>query len=165
MSSSWGINRTMAQIHALLFVSDAPLAMNEIMERLGISRGNASMNLRELMEWGIVRRSRAPGTRKDVYSSDTDPYQMFVHVVRERKKREIDPTAEAIREVVAQIPAETPEGDVLRLRQRLLALLEIFELIDGGFRIVFESGLELTTIKEMLEQLSAVDLVGSLGSQ
>ena len=73
MSSNWGINRTMAQIHALLFVSGVPLEVNEIMDRLQISRGNASMNLRELMDWGIVRRFRQPGDRKDVYISDTDP--------------------------------------------------------------------------------------------
>src|SRR5580658_4766972 len=100
MSSSWGINRTMAQIHALLFVSGVPLEVNEIMDRLQISRGNASMNLRELMDWGIVRRFRQPGDRKDVYISDTDPYQMFLRVVRERKRRELDPTADAIREVL-----------------------------------------------------------------
>src|ERR1700691_1832401 len=98
MSSSWGINRTMAQIHALLFVSGVPLEVNEIMDRLQISRGNASMNLRELIDWGIVRRFRQPGDRKDVYISDTDPYQMFLRVVRERKRRELDPTAEGIRD-------------------------------------------------------------------
>jgi HTH-type transcriptional regulator, glycine betaine synthesis regulator len=92
MSSSWGINRTMAQIHALLFVTGVPMEVNEIMERLQISRGNASMNLRELMDWGIVRRFRRPGDRKDTYLSETDPYQMFIRVIRERKRREIDPT-------------------------------------------------------------------------
>ena len=71
MSSSWGINRTMAQIHALLFITGQPLEVNEIMERLQISRGNASMNLRELMDWGIVRRFRQPGDRKDTYLSET----------------------------------------------------------------------------------------------
>jgi DNA-binding transcriptional regulator GbsR (MarR family) len=91
MSSSWGINRTMAQIHALLFVSGVPLEVNEIMDRLQISRGNASMNLRELMDWGVVRRFRHPGERKDTYVSESDPYQMFVRIIKERKRREIDP--------------------------------------------------------------------------
>src|SRR5580658_5583532 len=104
MSSSWGINRTMAQIHALLFVTGESLEVNDIMDRLQISRGNASMNLRELMDWGIVRRFRCPGDRKDVYVSDTDPYQMFLRVVRERKRRELDPTADAIREVLTMLP-------------------------------------------------------------
>jgi DNA-binding transcriptional regulator GbsR (MarR family) len=82
MSSSWGINRTMAQIHALLFVTGIPLEVNEIMDRLQISRGNASMNLRELMDWGIVRRFRQPGDRKDTYISETDPYQRSANVVK-----------------------------------------------------------------------------------
>src|SRR5579862_1010198 len=123
MSSSWGINRTMAQIHALLFVSGVPLEVNEIMDRLQISRGNASMNLRELIDWGIVRRFRQPGDRKDVYVSDTDAYQMFLRVVRERKRRELDPTAEGIREVLAALPEEDETEDVNRLRARLEALL------------------------------------------
>src|SRR3569832_1674409 len=98
MSDSWGINRTMAQIHALLFVSGKALDVNDIMKRLHISRGNASMNLRELMDWGIVRRFRQPGYRKDTYVSDSDPFQMFLRVAKERKRRELDPTAEVIRE-------------------------------------------------------------------
>src|SRR5579859_4064237 len=72
MSSSWGINRTMAQIHALLFVSSRPLTVDEIMQRLLISRGNASMSLRDLMDWGIVRRFRRPGERRDTYTSETN---------------------------------------------------------------------------------------------
>ncbi len=71
MSSSWGINRTMAQIHALLFITGKPYSMDEIIERLHISRGNASMNLRDLMEWGIIRRFRRPGDRKDIYLTES----------------------------------------------------------------------------------------------
>jgi HTH-type transcriptional regulator, glycine betaine synthesis regulator len=149
MSSSWGINRTMAQIHALLFVSGVPLEVNEIMDRLQISRGNASMNLRELIDWGIVRRFRQPGDRKDVYVSDTDAYQMFLRVVRERKRRELDPTADAIREVLTILPEEKAE-DVTKLRARLEALLEIFQLIDVCFRQFLKSDTTLTELKEMM---------------
>ncbi len=151
MSSNWGINRTMAQIHALLFVSGVPLEVNEIMDRLQISRGNASMNLRELMDWGIVRRFRQPGDRKDVYISDTDPYQMILRVVRERKRRELDPTADAIREVLAMLPEkdETQEARVLRVR--LESLLEIFGLIDMGFKHVLKTDMTLDEITGMLK--------------
>src|SRR5580704_8564320 len=110
MSSSWGINRTMAQIHALLFVSGESLEVNDIMDRLQISRGNASMNLRELMDWGIVRRFRRPGDRKDMYSSETDPYQMIARIVRERKRRELDPTADSIREILGSLKRATAAG-------------------------------------------------------
>jgi DNA-binding transcriptional regulator GbsR (MarR family) len=139
MSSSWGINRTMAQIHALLFISAEPLSVDEIMQRLLISRGNASMSLRDLMDWGIVRRFRRPGERKDTYSSDTDPWQMFARVVRERKRRELDPTARAIRECIAMLPdpGETREGHVFS--ERLTGLLEVFDLLDAVYRQVLST--------------------------
>lgn len=156
MSSSWGINRTMAQIHALLFVVEQPLDVNDIMDRLQISRGNASMNLRELMDWGIVRRFRRPGDRKDTYSSESDPYQMFARVVRERKRRELDPTADALREVIAMLPPEGAEGlessEIASLRVRLTGLLEIFEVIDAAFRQIFGVGDALVGIQDLLAE-------------
>lgn len=153
MSSAWGINRTMAQIHALLFVSDRALEVNEVMDRLQISRGNASMNLRELMDWGIVRRVRRPGDRKDVYFCDTDPYQMFVRVVRERKRRELDPTQDSIREVLAKLPAEDGDEATRLFRQRLSALLEIFEVIDIAYRKLFgHNELGFDQLREAVER-------------
>lgn len=152
MSSSWGINRTMAQIHALLFVTGVPLEVNDIMERLHISRGNASMNLRELMDWGIVRRFRRPGDRKDVYASETDPYQMFVRVVKERKRREIDPTVEAIREVLGKLPESDRSGEAETLRKRLNSLLEIFGLIDAAYRQVFGAELSFPELQSLIRR-------------
>lgn len=130
----------MAQIHALLFVSGVPLEVNEIMDRLQISRGNASMNLRELMDWGVVRRFRHPGERKDTYVSETDPFQMFVRITKERKRREIDPTYDAVREVVAKLPEDDPSEAVRSLRKRLLGLQEIFGLIDVVYNQIFSQG-------------------------
>ena len=152
MSSSWGINRTMAQIHALLFVVGEPLDMNEIMERLQISRGNASMNLRELMDWGIVRRSRRPGDRKDTYHSETDPYQMFLRVARERKRREIDPTVDAIRECIAMLPEEDASEGAATLRNRLQALLEIFELVDAAYKQIVLSDQGFAQARQLLSK-------------
>jgi DNA-binding transcriptional regulator GbsR (MarR family) len=152
MSSQWGINRTMAQIHALLFVSGRPLEVNDIMKRLQISRGNASMNLRELMDWGIARRFRAPGDRKDTYVSDHDPYQMFLRVVRERKRREIDPTDAAIRECLSFLPETDHSEGADILRARLTGLLEIFDLIDAAYHMVFSSDTAFNDIRQMLMQ-------------
>lgn len=149
MSSSWGINRTMAQIHALLFVSGEPLSVDEIMDRLRISRGNASMSLRDLMDWGIVRRFRKPGERKDAYSSESDPWQMFARVVRERKRRELDPTAGAIRECIAMLPETSLEEDTQVFRDRLEGLLEIFDIVDLVYRQVF------STDKVLVETMKA----------
>lgn len=152
MSSSWGINRTMAQIHALLFVTGIPLEVNEIMERLQISRGNASMNLRELMDWGVVRRFRQPGDRKDTYISETDPFLTIVKIVKERKRREIDPTTDAIREVIAKLPESHADADVRSLRTRLSALLEIFDLMDAAYKQVFATDLSFEDVQSMIQK-------------
>lgn len=137
MSSSWGINRTMAQILALLFTSAQPLTVDEIMERLRISRGNASMSLRDLMDWGIVRRFRRPGERRDAYACETDPWVMFAKVTRERKRREVDPTVTAIRECLDRIPEDADVAEAEALRTRLAGLLEIFTILDSMYRQVF----------------------------
>lgn len=152
MSSSWGINRTMAQIHALLFVTGIPLEVNEIMERLQISRGNASMNLRELMDWGVVRRFRQPGDRKDTYISETDPFLTLVKIVKERKRREIDPTADALREVMAKLPEQNSDPDIQSLRSRLGAWLEIFDLVDAAYKQVFANDINLDDVNSMIRK-------------
>jgi len=139
MSSSWGINRTMAQIHALLLVTGRALSVDEIIERLHISRGNASMNLRDLMDWGIVHRFRRPGDRKDIYGEEGDVWQMFGRVVRERKRREIDPTIGAIRDCVAMLPPDDARDEARLARQRMESLLEVFALIDAVAEQVFRS--------------------------
>lgn len=138
MSSSWGINRTMAQIHALLLITGTPHTVDEIMDRLVISRGNASMSLRNLMEWGIVQRFRRPGDRKDTYLSESDPWSMFARVARERKRREIDPTVSAIHECLNRVPSEANDAETTMFRDRLGALLGAFSVIDAFFSQVFK---------------------------
>ena len=91
MAERWGINRTMAQIHALLMISPEPITADQIMEELKISRGNVSMNLRDLINWGIVRRTGVPGDRRDFFLTEADVWTMFHAILRERKKRELDP--------------------------------------------------------------------------
>lgn len=139
MSSSWGINRTMAQIHALLLGSGRPFSVDEIMERLHISRGNASMNLRDLMDWGIIYRYRNPGDRKDVYMSHDDPWTVFARVARERKRREIDPTVAAIRDCLTMLPPDASDMETTAIRARLEMLVEIFNLIDRVFQDVMST--------------------------
>ena len=139
MSSSWGINRTMAQIHALLFITGKSFSMDEIIERLHISRGNASMNLRDLMEWGIIRRFRRPGDRKDIYLTDSEPWQMVARVVRERKRRELDPTNKVISECLDKVPTGEDVEDAKILRQRLQGLLDIFGMVDAVYEQVFKN--------------------------
>lgn len=91
MANHWGINRTMSQIHALLMISHEPLTAEQIMDELQISRGNVSMNLRDLINWGIVRRTSIAGDRRDFFTTEADVWSMFQIILRERKKRELDP--------------------------------------------------------------------------
>ena len=87
----WGINRTMAQIHALLMVSPDPLTQDEVMEQLDISRGNVNMNIRELISWGLVDRVILSGERKEYFSAEKDIWKVATQIIKERKKRELDP--------------------------------------------------------------------------
>ncbi len=89
--SNWGINRTMAQIHALLLVSADPISADEVMEALNISRGNGNMNIRELINWGLVERVVLPGERKEYFTAEKDIWVVARIIMRERKKRELEP--------------------------------------------------------------------------
>lgn len=91
LGSSWGINRTMAQIHALLLVSTEPVSMEDIMDQLQVSRGNVNMNLRALMDWGIVSRENKIGERREFFVADKDIWAVARQIARERRKREIEP--------------------------------------------------------------------------
>lgn len=87
----WGINRTMAQIHALLLISPDPVTQDDIMEQLSISRGNVNMNIRELISWNLVERVILPGERKEYFTAEKDIWKVATQIMRERKKRELDP--------------------------------------------------------------------------
>ncbi|MBK8710961.1 MAG: MarR family transcriptional regulator [Niastella sp.] len=91
LGTHWGINRTMAQIHALLLVSPDPLSQDDIMEQLSISRGNVNMNVRDLVSWGLVERKIISGERKEHFVADKDIWKVATQIIKERKKRELDP--------------------------------------------------------------------------
>ncbi|MCG3126897.1 MAG: hypothetical protein CHACPFDD_01752 [Phycisphaerae bacterium] len=101
MGTRWGINRTVAQIHALLYLSPEPLNAEEMAETLSVARSNVSNSLRELQGWGIVRVVHKMGDRRDHFESMQDVWEMFVRILDERKRREIDPTLAVLREAVA----------------------------------------------------------------
>lgn len=126
MGSLWGINRTMAQIHALLFITDHPLSANEIMDELQISRGNVSMALRELIAWGIASRVHIKGERREYYTTEKDVWTMFRIIARERKKREVDPTIVVLRDSVSELNSLSAD-DAHYERQQIESLLEFFE--------------------------------------
>lgn len=96
---SWGLNKTMAQIHALLMISPKPLSTEEIMEDLNISRGNANMNIRALLDWHIIYRISVPGERKEFFKSEKDIWALARQVVKERRKRELEPILKVLKNV------------------------------------------------------------------
>src|SRR3982750_5050155 len=98
MGATWGINRTMAEIHALLYIPAQPLCTDDVMERLHISRGNASMSLRALCDWGIIRRLHKRGERREYFESLGDVWEMFSLIAAERKRRGRDPGVEKIKQ-------------------------------------------------------------------
>lgn len=110
LGSQWGINKTMAQIHALLMIAPEPLSMEDIMEELQISRGNASMNLRALMDWGIIYKEYKPGERREFFTSEKDLDELAVKIAQERSKREIKPALKVLKEVSSGTTEKTAEA-------------------------------------------------------
>jgi DNA-binding transcriptional regulator GbsR (MarR family) len=132
MASQWGINRTMAQIHALLYATAEPLDTDEIMERLQISRGNANMNLRGLVDWNLVRKTHQPGSRKDYFVAEEDVWTISTTIIEERQRREIKPVQDALDGVALELRASNPTAEAdSALADRVEALVDIMEIFDG----------------------------------
>ena len=110
LGTQWGINRTMAQIHALLLVSPDPMSADDIMHALKISRGNTNMNVRELLDWGIVEKILKPGERKEFFVADKDIWTVAMKIVKERKRREVEPILNALNQL-KDIDAEKGDKD------------------------------------------------------
>ncbi len=152
MGSNWGIPRTMAQAHALLYASGEPMNTDDVMEQLGISRGNASMTLRRLVDWGIVSRIHRRGDRKEYYLAEQDVWKMFRTILTERKKREVDPLLDALedcrrrtdvprgRKVDHEAMAVKAHNDRL---DRLIAFMRTVDSITQRFANPGGKGLEL----------------------
>lgn len=129
MGARWGINRTVAQVHALLFLSARPLNAEDIASALGVARSNVSTSLRELQGWGIVRVTHLMGDRRDHFESLKDVWEMFRIIVDERKQREADPVLAMLRETAAE--ARKPGAADAYTRDRLADMLQFFELVTG----------------------------------
>lgn len=127
LATQWGINKTMAQIHALLMISTKPLSVEEIMETLQISRGNVSMNLRELMSWGIVFKELQTGERKDYYVSESDFTEMARRIAMERSRREIKPILRVLNDV-HQVEENTNEASYFK--EKVTELKDIISAAD-----------------------------------
>src|ERR1700684_623927 len=131
MGTRWGINRTVAQVHALLFLSPHPVPADEISSTLAVARSNVSTSLRELQGWGIVRAVHILGDRRDHFESIKDVWEIFRIVSEERKRREIDPTLHVLAECVQEVKAD-PKGDAYT-RERMESMLEFLTAMTGLF--------------------------------
>ena len=131
MGATWGINRTMAEIHALLYITGQPLCTDDVMERLHISRGNASMSLRALCDWGIIHRLHKRGERREFFESTGDVWEMFSIIAAERKRREMDPVLETIKQCQqmldeSAIGKSAARQEIVQITRQRLAGMEEF---------------------------------------
>jgi DNA-binding transcriptional regulator GbsR (MarR family) len=161
MASTWGINRTMARIHALLYCAENPLNTDQIMERLGVSRGNANMNLRSLVDWNLVAKTRRADSRKDYYEAEKDVWQITARIIEERQRREVHPVRSQLEDCAGLLVDEDesiedrPETEQV-LHRRLSRLIDLVKVFEG----VSEALLPLVRNKSVhqIEQLLEVAL-------
>lgn len=145
MGSRWGINRTVGQIYAVLFLSDVPLNAEQIVDRLGFSRSNISMGLKELQAWNLVRMKHLPDDRRDYFTTPEDLWEIVRILVAERKKREIDPTLSKLRELEMQNPDSEADRHA---HARMAELRELIELLTAWYDDM--NRLETERLKQLL---------------
>ena len=129
MGSRWGMNRTVSQIYALLMISEQPLNADQIVDTLNISRSNASMGLKELQSWNLLRLHSIPGDRKDYYTTPDDIWEIARTLIEERRKREIDPTLSMLRNMLMKAPVNESEQYAHR---RISEMHDMIELLDAA---------------------------------
>ncbi|TVQ67284.1 MAG: hypothetical protein EA360_02580 [Balneolaceae bacterium] len=158
MASAWGINKTMAQIHALLYAEGKPLDTDSIMNQLHISRGNANMNLRNLLHWQLIQKVHFKGERRDFYSAEKDVWNIVSVLIRERHQREIEPIKENLTVWLGlfdQRPEQTPEE--AELKERIEDFIDFLEMFDRFTRALlpYINRKNLTFLKHLVKLAEA----------
>lgn len=128
MARAWGINSSMGELFALLYITGSDLTADDLRQRLGVSRGNVSMNLRELLSWGVVHKVRRAGERRELFRAETDVWVLFRKILRERKRRELDPTLNVLDRACQEAERDRALAE---LKGRLEPLREFFKLVDS----------------------------------
>lgn len=146
LGTQWGINRTMAQVHAFLLTAPDPMSTDEVMEKLSISRGNAHTNLKELVSWGLIRMVSKKGERKDFFEAEKDVWKIFVIISKERRRREIEPALQVLRDCAEQTKGE-PTGPGREFHQQMRELEEFVSL-----------GVKVTDLVAAMKHTSALQL-------
>ena len=159
MGTRWGVNRTVAQIHALLFLSSAPLNAEDITETLGVARSNVSTSIKELQSWKLVKTVHLLGDRRDHFETLKDPWELFYTILEGRKQRELDPTMSLLRECVldSENDKQTPE----EVKQRIKEVLAFLEALDTWHSQI--KGLPKSTLLKLIKLGAKVQ--GFLGSK
>ncbi len=146
MGATWGISRTMAEVHALLYLASEPLCTDDVMDRLAISRGSASMNLRELVNWGLIERVHRRRDRKEYFEAEKDVWQMFETISRERRRREVQPIMETIERCLTMIDEQrsglrgSEAKDAEGYRERFTGIYDFCELLNTFSQAIGKAG-------------------------
>jgi DNA-binding transcriptional regulator GbsR (MarR family) len=146
MGARWGINRTIAQIHALLYLSPEPLTAQDIAKTLAVARSNVSTSLKILQGWGLVKVVHVLGDRRDHFESMKDVWELFKLVLEGRKQREVDPTLATLQECLAEL--EDPDTSDEYTKQRLEEMLEFFETMTSGYEQI--RGMQTDQLKKLV---------------
>lgn len=159
MGTRWGVNRTVAQIHALLYLSSQPMNAEEITDTLGVARSNVSTSIKELQSWKLVKTVHLLGDRRDHFDTMKDPWELFYTIMEGRKQRELDPTMSVLRECVleGEEDNQTPEA----VKQRMKDVLEFMETLDTWHSQI--KGLSKSTLLKLIKLGAKVQ--GFLGSK
>jgi len=160
MGTRWGVNRTVAQIHALLYLSPKALAAEEIADTLNVARSNVSTSIRELESWGLVRPVHVLGERREHYESMKDVWEMFRVIVEQRKRREVDPTVQLLRRCLAELEAEGDRDAYTR--ERLQEMAEFFEAATAAYGEI--SQVSSQTLRGLLKMRGKIRKLLRLGA-
>ncbi len=163
MGATWGISRTMAEVHALLYITGVPLCTDDVMDRLAISRGNASMSLRALVDWGLISRTHKRGDRKEYFGAEQDVWALLQAVARERMKREVQPVLQSLYELRDVTEAARPGNEALGApavsslavshNSRVDAMIELIKLVEQlGSRLASMRPDQLRDVAEAVAQ-------------
>ncbi len=165
MAASWGISRTMAEIHALLYLATEPLCTDDVMEHLAVSRGSASTNLRQLVNWGLIHRIHQKTDRREYFEAEKDVWQMFETITRERRRREIEPIVETIERCVSMVEKDRgklsgeAKTEAEAYHKRFSDILDFFGLMNTVFNAVSKAGAD--EIKLLASALNARGVGGN----
>ena len=150
MGARWGVPRSMTELHALLYIVGTPMNTDEIMKQLSISRGNASMTLRTLLDWGIITRAHRPDDRKDYYIAEQDVWKLFATVARARKRRELEPLTARLNSLSLKSNADATSDGVAH-RERIESMLQFIIQFDGlSERFLSMGGLSLDILSKLI---------------